>query len=170
MVGPLMTAAMKPDWQIPKSWFDTGFVAKAGTIRELADIMGIDPDGLESTIAKMNQYAATGIDEDFHRGESAYDRYYADPAIKPNPCLAPIDEAPFYAMRIEAGDFGTLGGLDTDIHGRVKRADGGTIGGLFAVGNCSAAILPTYPGPGATLGPAMTMAYQSAKYINGIED
>ena len=170
MVGPLMTAAMKPDWQIPKSWFDTGFVAKAGTIRELADIMGIDPDGLESTIAKMNQYAATGIDEDFHRGESAYDRYYADPAIKPNPCLAPIDEAPFYAMRIEAGDFGTLGGLDTDIHGRVKGADGGTIGGLFAVGNCSAAILPTYPGPGATLGPAMTMAYQSAKYINGIED
>ncbi len=166
MVGPLMTAAMKPDWQIPKKWFDTGFVAKANTIRELASVMGIDPDGLEETIGKMNDFARTGVDEDFHRGESAYDRYYADPAIKPNPCLAPIDEAPFYAMRIEAGDFGTLGGLDTDTNGRVKCEAGGVFEGLFAVGNSSAAILPTYPGPGATLGPAMTMAYQSAKFIN----
>ena len=166
MVGPLMTAAMKPDWQIPKTWFDTGFVAKATTIRELASIMGIDPDGLEETIGKMNDYARTGVDEEFHRGESAYDRYYADPSIKPNPCLAPIDEAPFYAMRIEAGDFGTLGGLDTDTNGRVKCETGGVFDGLFAVGNSSAAILPTYPGPGATLGPAMTMAYQSAKFIN----
>ena len=170
MVGPLMTAAMKPDSRIPKAWFDQGFVAKAGTVRELAEKVGIDPGGLEETIGKMNHYAASGVDADFQRGESAYDRYYADPAIKPNPCLAPIDEAPFYAMRIEAGDFGTLGGLDTDIHGRVKREAGGVIPGLFAVGNCSAAILPTYPGPGATLGPAMTMAYQSAKLINQYED
>jgi 3-oxosteroid 1-dehydrogenase len=169
MVGPLMTAAMKPDWQIPKSWFETGFVAKAGSITELAEQVGIDAQGLETTISKMNRYAETGIDEDFHRGESAYDRYYADPNIKPNPCLASIDEGPFYAMRIEAGDFGTLGGLDTDVHGRVKLEAGGVLEGLFAVGNCSAAILPTYPGPGATLGPAMTMAYQSAKLINGIE-
>jgi 3-oxosteroid 1-dehydrogenase len=169
MVGPLMTAAMKPDWQIPKSWFETGFVAKANSIHDLAEQVGIDPQGLEGTIAKMNRYAETGTDEDFHRGESAYDRYYADPNIKPNPCLASIDEGPFYAMRIEAGDFGTLGGLDTDVHGRVKLEAGGVVEGLFAVGNCSAAILPTYPGPGATLGPAMTMAYQSAKLINGVE-
>ncbi|MBT6265181.1 MAG: FAD-binding protein [Halieaceae bacterium] len=169
MVGPLMTAAMKPDWQIPKSWFETGFVAKANSIHDLAEQVGIDAQGLEATIAKMNRYAETGTDEDFHRGESAYDRYYADPNIKPNPCLASIDEGPFYAMRIEAGDFGTLGGLDTDVHGRVKRDAGGVVEGLFAVGNCSAAILPTYPGPGATLGPAMTMAYQSAKLINGVE-
>ena len=69
----------------------------------------------------MNHYAETGKDEDFGRGDSAYDRYYADPAIKPNPCLAPIVKAPFYAMRIEAGDFGTLGGLDTDTSARVKK-------------------------------------------------
>jgi 3-oxosteroid 1-dehydrogenase len=166
MVGPLMTKAMKPDSQIPKKWFDEGFVAKADTIRELADTLGIDADGLEETIGKMNHYAETGKDEDFGRGDSAYDRYYADPAIKPNPCLAPIIKAPFYAMRIEAGDFGTLGGLDTDTSARVKKADGGVFEGLFAVGNCSAAILPTYPGPGATLGPAMTMAYQAACHMN----
>jgi 3-oxosteroid 1-dehydrogenase len=73
-------------------------------------------------------------------------------------------------MRIEAGDFGTLGGLDTDTAARVKKAEGGVFKGLFAVGNCSAALLPTYPGPGATLGPAMTMAYQAAKHINGYTD
>ena len=75
-------------------------------------------------------------------------------------------KAPFYAMRIEAGDCGTLGGLDTDTSARVKKADGGVFEGLFAVGNCSAAILPTYPGPGATLGPAMTMAYQAARHLH----
>ena len=166
MVGPLMTKTMKPDFQIPKKWFDTGFVAKANSIRELADALGINADGLEETIANMNRYAQTGTDEEFGRGDSAYDRYYADPAIKPNPCLAPIVKAPFYAMRIEAGDFGTLGGLDTDTSARVKKADGGVFEGLFAVGNCSAAILPTYPGPGATLGPAMTMAYQAARHMN----
>ena len=170
IVGPMMTQAMKPDWQIPKKWFDTGFVAKANTIRELAEQLGINADGLEETVARMNAFAESGKDEDFGRGDSAYDRYYADPEIKPNPCLATIDEAPFYAMRVEAGDFGTLGGLDTDTAARVKKAEGGVFKGLFAVGNCSAALLPTYPGPGATLGPAMTMAYQAAKHINGYTD
>lgn len=170
ITGPLMTESMKPDWTIPKKWFEEGFVAKANTIRELAEQLGIDADGLENTIEKMNTYAKTGVDEDFHRGESEYDRYYADPSIKPNPCLAPIAEAPFYAMRIEAGDFGTLGGLDTDTNANVLREEGGNIEGLYAVGNCSAAILPTYPGPGATLGPAMTMAYQAAKHINNYQD
>jgi 3-oxosteroid 1-dehydrogenase len=161
---------MKPDWTIPKKWYDTGFVAKANTVRELAENLGVDADGLEATVAKMNGYAETGVDLDFHRGESEYDRYYADPSIVPNPCLAPIVEAPFYAMRIEAGDFGTLGGLDTDNNANVIHEQGGTIEGLYAIGNCSAAILPTYPGPGATLGPAMTMAYQAAKAINNYQD
>ena len=170
MVGPMMTEAMKPDWQLPKKWFESGFVAKANTVRELATALGIDPQGLEQTIANMNRYAETGTDEEFGRGDSAYDRYYADPAIQPNPCLAPIDQPPYYAMRIEAGDFGTLGGLDTDTHARVLHENGAALDGLYAVGNCAAAILPTYPGPGATLGPAMTMAYQAAKHINAYQD
>jgi 3-oxosteroid 1-dehydrogenase len=169
-VGPMMTESMKPDWQLPKKWFETGFVAKADTVRELAEQLGINAKGLEQTIASMNTYAQTGKDEDFGRGDSAYDRYYADPAIKPNPCLAPIDQPPYYAMRIEAGDFGTLGGLDTDTDARVLHESGEPLNGLYAVGNCAAAILPTYPGPGATLGPAMTMAYQAAKHINSFVD
>lgn len=170
IAGPLMTKSTKPDWMIPKQWFTSGFVAKADTIAGLANKMGIDPQGLEATIANMNRYAKTGVDEDFQRGESDYDRYYADPDIKPNPCLAPIDEAPFYAMRSDAGDFGTAGGLATNTSAQVLTAREEVIEGLFAIGNCSAPILSTYPGPGATLGPAMTMAYQAAKKITGFQD
>ena len=170
MAGPLMTKSMKPDWTIPKSWFTSGFVAKADSINELAGQLGIDAGGLEQTIGKMNRYAESGIDEDFHRGEAEYDRYYADPAIQPNPCLATIDEAPYYAMRIEAGDFGTSGGLATNPDAQVLREDGSGIDGLYAIGNCSAAILSTYPGPGATLGPSMTLGYQAAKHISGHQD
>ena len=169
LVGPLMSKSMKPDWTIPKHWFDSGFVGKADTLEELAEQMGIDAEGLSGTVSKINEYAVTGKDLDFQRGDFEYDRYYADPAIKPNPCLAAIDEPPFYAMRIDAGDFGTSGGLDTTTNAQVRRGDG-VIEGLYAIGNCSAPILSTYPGPGATLGPAMTMAYQAAKHISGYED
>lgn len=170
IVGPLMTASLKPDWTIPKEWFETKLVGKAATIRELAEQLGIDGDNLEKTVAKMNAYAKTGKDEDFQRGDSAYDRYYGDPRFEPNPCLGAIDEAPFYAMRLEAGDFGTQGGLATNPNAQVLKEDGSVIDGLYAIGNCSAAVLPTYPGPGSTLGPAMTFAYQAAKHICAYQD
>jgi 3-oxosteroid 1-dehydrogenase len=165
-----MTKDMKPDWTIPKEWYDSKFVAKADTIEALAKQLGINSANLTDTVNKMNDYAITGKDLDFQRGEAAYDRYYGDPTITPNPCLAPIDEAPFYAMKVDVGDFGTYGGLNTTVNAEVKKEQGGVIKGLYAVGNCSAAILPTYPGPGSTLGPAMTMAYQAAKHINAYQD
>ena len=164
-VGPLSTARFRPDWMLPRSYFSSGFLSKAGTIRELAGMAGIDPDGLGRTVAAMNDYARTGEDLEFRRGEAEYDRYYADPSIKPNPCLAPIVEPPFYAIRIEPGDFGTQGGLATDTDARVLGSWGEPIPGLYAVGNCAAAVLPTYPGPGSTLGPAMTFAWQAARHI-----
>ncbi|WP_372748686.1 FAD-binding protein [Litorivivens sp.] len=167
IVGPLMTASLKPDWTIPKEWFETKLVGKANTVRELAEQLGIDADNLEKTVANMNQYAKDGKDPEFQRGDSAYDRYYGDPRFEPNPCLGAIDEAPFYAIRLDAGDFGTQGGLATNPNAQVMREDGSWVEGLYAVGNCSAAVLPTYPGPGSTLGPAMTFAYQAAKHISG---
>ena len=170
LAGPLMTPDVKPDWTIPKDWYEKKFVGKAATIRELADQIGINADNLEETVSKMNGFAATGKDLDFQRGDVAYDRYYGDPEVTPNPCLAPIDQAPFYAMRVDAGDFGTQGGLSTNPNGQVLKEDGQAIDGLYAVGNCSAAVLPTYPGPGSTLGPAMTFAYQAAKHITDYQD
>jgi 3-oxosteroid 1-dehydrogenase len=163
--GPLWPTRFRPDWMLPKEYFTSGFLTKADTIPELARKAGIDPSGLEQTTRAMNEYARTGKDLEFGRGDAEYDRYYADPRIKPNPCLAPIVEPPFYAMRIEPGDFGTHGGLATNTDGQVMRPDGTPIPGLYATGNCSAAILPTYPGPGSTLGPAMTFAWQAAKHL-----
>jgi 3-oxosteroid 1-dehydrogenase len=163
--GPLWPTSYRPDTRLPKSYFSSGFLTRADSIRELAASAGIDPQGLEATVAAMNEYARTGKDLEHGRGDSQYDRYYADPRIKPNPCLAPIVEPPFYAMRIDPGDFGTHGGLVTDTDARVLRADGSAIPGLYAVGNNAAAVLPTYPGPGSTLGPAMTFAWQAARHF-----
>jgi 3-oxosteroid 1-dehydrogenase len=165
--GPLWPARFRPDKRLPQNYFTSGFVTRADSIRELAAKAGIDADGLEQTIKSMNEYARTGKDLEHGRGDAEYDRYYADPRIKPNPCLAPIVEAPFYAMRIDPGDFGTHGGMVTNTDAQVLRADGSAVPGLYAVGNCAAAILPTYPGPGSTLGPAMTFAWQAAKHFTG---
>ncbi len=165
--GPLWPVRYRPDQRLPKSYFTSGFLTRADSIRALATQAGIDADGLENTVRAMNEYARTGKDLEHGRGDAEYDRYYADPRIKPNPCLAPIVEPPFYAMRIDPGDFGTHGGLVTNTDAQVLRADGAPIPGLYAVGNCAAAILPTYPGPGSTLGPAMTFAWQAAKHFAG---
>jgi 3-oxosteroid 1-dehydrogenase len=170
LVGPLMTGKMMPDRFLPKHFFSPEFLTKADTIEELARQTGIDQTGLLDTVSKMNAYARTGEDLEFQRGSFHYDRYYGDPEVEPNNCLAPIETGPFYAIRLYLGDFGTSGGLAINTDAQVLRDDGSVIEGLYAAGNCTAPVLPTYPGPGATLGPAMTFAYQAAKHINNFSD
>ncbi|MEH6591535.1 MAG: FAD-dependent oxidoreductase [Halioglobus sp.] len=169
-VGPLYNSKFRPDWAVPKSYEEEGFFAKADTVRELAAKIGVNPDGLEKTVSDMNGYAVSGKDEEFQRGDSEYDRYYGDPRSQPNPCLGAIDTAPYYAMRVDPGDFGTQGGMVITANAEVMHEDGSVIEGLYACGNCSAPTLPCYPGPGSTLGPSMTFAYQAAKAITGFED
>ncbi len=169
-VGPLYNSKFRPDWAVPRRYEKEGFFARADTVRELAQRIQVDADGLERTVAKMNEYARTGEDLDCHRGESAYDRYYGDSRVTPNPCLGPIEQPPFYAMRVDPGDFGTQGGMVINADAQVMHQDGHEIPGLYAIGNCSAPTLPCYPGPGSTLGPAMTFAYQAAKSITGYRD
>jgi 3-oxosteroid 1-dehydrogenase len=169
-VGPLYNSKFLPDWAVPKRYEEEGFFAKADTIAELARKINVDAAGLEETVRKMNDYARTGEDPDCHRGESAYDRYYGDPRVTPNPCLGPINKPPYYAMKVDPGDFGTQGGMVINAKAQVMHEDGHIIKGLYAIGNCSAPTLPCYPGPGSTLGPAMTFAYQAAKSITGYKD
>jgi 3-oxosteroid 1-dehydrogenase len=169
-VGPLYNSKFRPDWLVPKSYEQEGFFAMADSIRELAAKIDVDADGLEKTVADMNLYASEGTDPEYQRGESAYDRYYGDPRVTPNPCLGPVDKPPFYAMRVDPGDFGTQGGMVINADAQVIHEDGHVIEGLYAIGNCSAPTLPCYPGPGSTLGPAMTFGYQAAKAITGYAD
>ncbi|MCW2497041.1 3-oxosteroid 1-dehydrogenase [Jatrophihabitans sp.] len=160
-------AGLQPRAKIPGRWFKAGVVVKADTIAELATKLGLDPAAVEATISRFNGFARTGKDEDFGRGDSGYDRYYGDPTITPNPCLAPIDQGPYYAVVMVPGDLGTKGGLVTDVHARVLRADGSVIDGLYAAGNVSAPVMGhTYAGPGATIGPALTFGYVAALHIH----
>jgi 3-oxosteroid 1-dehydrogenase len=116
----------------PKNLLKEGYIIKAASLEELAQQLGIGAAGLKETVERFNQFAREGHDRDFGRGENAYDRYYGDPTVKPNPCLAPLTEAPFYAVKMWPGDLGTKGGLVTDEHARVLLSGGETIGSFNA--------------------------------------
>jgi 3-oxosteroid 1-dehydrogenase len=144
----------------PKRLIENGHIKKATSLRGLAVQAGIDPDGLVGTVERFNEFARTGKDLDFKRGDSAYDRSYADPSVKSNPSLAPIEKPPFYSVKAYPGDLGTKGGLVTNECAQVLRQDGSVIDGLYAAGNTTASVMGnTYPGGGSTLGPAMTFGY-----------
>ncbi|POX42218.1 3-ketosteroid-delta-1-dehydrogenase [Streptomyces sp. Ru73] len=148
-----------PGQPFPRKWRDAGLVTKAGSVEELARRTGLPAEGLRATIDRFNGFARDGHDADFRRGESVYDRYYGDPTLR-NPNLAPLTRPPFYAVPVHPGDIGTKGGPVTDASARVLREDGSPIEGLYASGNVSAAVMgETYPGPGATIGPAMTFSW-----------
>ncbi len=150
-------AGIAPRQSFPRRWYESGALVRAGTLDEL----GVP--GLAKTVARFNGFAATGVDADFGRGGSVYDKYYGDPRNKPNPCLGPLAKPPFYAFKIVPGDLGTKGGLVTDARGRVLRDDGTPIPKLYAAGNASSAVMGrSYAGAGATIGPAMTFGYLSA--------
>jgi 3-oxosteroid 1-dehydrogenase len=157
-------AGLSPRQPFPGGWYKHGTVRKASTIEALAAEIDVPAATLKATLERFNGFATTGVDEDFHRGESAYDKYYSDPRVRPNPSLHAIDRAPFYAVKIVPGDLGTKGGLVTDERARVLRADGTVIAGLYAAGNVSSAIMGhTYAGPGATIGPALAFGYLAAE-------
>jgi 3-oxosteroid 1-dehydrogenase len=156
-------AQVLPGIPFSKAYYEHGIIHRADTLAELAASIDVPADALAATVARWNEMAAKGVDEDFGRGQTAYDRYYGDPTLK-NPCMDQIDSGPFYAVRVEIGDLGTKGGLVTDEHGRVRRADGSTIPGLYATGNAAASVMgPEYAGPGATIGPAMVFGYLAVK-------
>jgi 3-oxosteroid 1-dehydrogenase len=157
-------AQVLPGVPFSKAYYEAGVIHRADTLEALAASIGVPADALSATVSRWNGFAATGKDEDFGRGESAYDRYYGDPTLK-NPCIDAIDKGPFYGIRVEIGDLGTKGGLVTDEHGRVQRTDGTFIDGLYATGNASAAVMGNeYAGPGATIGPAMVFGYLAVKH------
>ena len=161
--GPFAPGRVQPDKSLPRKYREH-FFKKASSLDALAEMLGIDADALKDTIQRFNGDAKKGVDPDYQRGESLYDRYYSDPRITPNPCLAPIVESPYYAIEVFPGDLGTKGGVLTDGTGRVLNDEEKPISGLYATGNCTASIMgKSYPGAGGTIGPAMTFGFLAAE-------
>ncbi|MFS0736724.1 FAD-dependent oxidoreductase [Sphingomonas sp. 1P06PA] len=141
----------------PPQW-----VAKGETLRALAERVGIDPDGLEQTVARYNENAAAGVDPDFHRGEANNDLWWGDPRWRgeKRATLAPLGDGPYFAIEVKSGALGTKGGPQTDPHARVLDVDGQVIPGLYCAGNAMASPMGmTYGGAGGTLGPAMVFGF-----------
>ena len=126
----------------------------------------MEPARLVSTVDRFNGFARAGVDGDYGRGNSAYDRYYGDPTVHPNPCLGPVAKGPFTAFKVVIGDLGTKGGVVTDVDGRVLSEDGSVIDGLYSAGNNAASVMGhTYPGPGSTIGPAVVFGLRAARHM-----
>lgn len=160
----VLGAELFPRMRIPQSWYDAGVAVRADRLGDLGARMGVPVPEFFETMTRFNQNASAGADPDFGRGLSAYDRYYGDPTIKPNPNLRPLVRGPFYAVQMVLSDLGTCGGLKTDERARVLREDGGAIPGLYAIGNTAAnAFGTTYPGAGATIAQGLVYGYIAAR-------
>jgi succinate dehydrogenase/fumarate reductase flavoprotein subunit len=159
--GPIMPAPLPY-----KHFVKNGYLKTGTTVRELAEQCGIDPAGLEASVTRYNGFAAEGHDPDFHRGTNAFDIANGDPEHKPNPCIGPLDKAPYYAIRVFAGCVGTFAGLQADENARVLDKQNNPIDGLYVVGNDMLSITAgDYIAGGCTLGPGMTFGYIAARHI-----
>ena len=145
-----------------------GYLHSGRTLQELASKIGVDPKGLVRTVERVNRFASTGIDEDLGKGSTPYNTYKGDPTHMPNACLGPIEQAPFYAVKLQPGDFGTSRGLVTGSQGEVLDRDSRPIEGLYACGNdMNSPVAGRYIGAGITLGPALTFGYLAARALAG---
>jgi 3-oxosteroid 1-dehydrogenase len=160
-----MVAGTMPGTKKPQAWFDSGFLKKGDTLAALARACGMNTANLLASTERFNRFAKTGIDEDFHRGERAYDRFLGDPAHQPSPSMGPVEKGPFYAYKVFPGDVGTYGGVVTDADARVLREDGSVIPGLYATGISTASVMGRcYPGAGSSVGPSFVWGYVAAKH------
>ena len=163
-----MLAGSMPGLKKPKAWLETQFLRKGETLAELAAACGIDAAALEASVERFNGFVHRGRDEDFHRGETAYEQWLGDPLCEKEKSLGTVEEGPFYALALYPGDLGTFGGLVTDVQARVLRDDGSVIPGLYATGTSTASVMGGIePGAGGSIGPAFTWAYVAAKHAVG---
>jgi len=164
----VFAAELFPRMPIPKDWYAAGIAVRAESFTELADRMRVPNDEFSLTATRFNESAFAGEDPDFGRGRSAYDRYYGDPTVTPNPNLRPLVRGPFYAVKMVLSDLGTCGGLRADDRARVLRSDGSAIAGLYAIGNTAAnAFGDKYPGAGATIAQGLVYGYIAARDAAG---
>jgi 3-oxosteroid 1-dehydrogenase len=167
-----MLAGTMPGSSKPQRWYDEGYLKRADTIEELERLLAIKTGTLHATVERFNEFVRRNRDEDFHRGERAYDGWLGDAYHSPSQTLGSIAEAPFYALPVVPGDVSTYGGVVTDEHARVLRADGTVILGLYATGISTASVMGrAYPGAGSSIGPSFTFGLIAAQHaLEGIAD
>ncbi|MEQ1594175.1 MAG: FAD-dependent oxidoreductase [Casimicrobium sp.] len=162
--------AVKPAPMPMGAMLRSGYLKTGRTLAELATECGIDATTLNATITRYNAMALTGKDEDFNKGETPYNRVQGDAThAGPNPCMAPLDRDPFYAVKVVPGSLGTFAGLRTNQNAQVLDGNGNAIDGLYANGNDMSSMMGgRYPSGGITLGPAMTFGYVAAHHAAGL--
>lgn len=142
-----------------------GYLFKADSLAELAQALGIDAAGLLASAQRFNELAAAGEDADFGKGSTAYNRYLGDADQKPNPCLGPLRTAPFYAVKVYAGDIGTAAGVRCNANAQALDEQGQVVSGLYMAGNDMHSVMGgQYPAPGITLGPALTFGWIAGRH------
>lgn len=150
----------------PLQWYarkEPGWMRKAASIAELARMIGLPPEALESTVTRFNRFCEAGRDEDFRRGDSVWERSKSG---GPRGALGGIEKAPYYAFPFNRSILGTKGGARTNERGQVLAEDGGIIDGLYCAGNAMANPFGTRAvGAGTTLGPCMTWGYICARSL-----
>ena len=164
----VFAGALFPRMPLPQSWYAAGIANRSDHLSDLAEKIGVPTTSFMATMTRFNEMSRAGHDADFGRGNSAYDRYYGDPTVAPNPNLRALDKGPFYAVKMVLSDLGTCGGLRADDRARVLREDGSVIDGLYAIGNTAAnAFGNTYPGAGATIAQGLVYGYVAARHAAG---
>lgn len=145
---------------------DQGYLLQAPTLSELGGRLGVPADALQATVERYNAHAARGTDPDFGKGSTAYNRYLGDPQHQPNPCLAPLGDGPYYAVKVYPGDIGTACGIAANASAQALDAAGAPIPGLYVAGNDMQSVMGgAYPAPGITLGPALTFGWVAGQHL-----
>ncbi len=153
-------------WSVTAAVKD-GYLTCASSLDDLAVQLRITADALRLTVDRYNTYARQGEDPEFGRGCNAYQRHLGDADQSPNPCVATLQTGPFYAVKVWPADLGMSAGIVTDDQARVLGPSDTPITGLYACGNDMASVMEgAYPGPGITLGPALTFAYLAARHAS----
>lgn len=159
----LLAGSIFPRMPLPATWLDQGIAVRGKSWQELANKMQVPEDTFAQTAARFNRMAAAGTDTDYKRGASAYDRYYGDPTVRPNPNLRALDPKRLYAVRVVLSDLGTCGGITANAYGQALTCAGDPIPGLYAIGNTAANAFGTrYPGAGATIGQGLVYGRTAA--------
>eukprot|EP00656_Telonema_subtile_P010765 TRINITY_DN1522_c0_g2_i4.p1 TRINITY_DN1522_c0_g2~~TRINITY_DN1522_c0_g2_i4.p1 ORF type:complete len:467 (-),score=75.65 TRINITY_DN1522_c0_g2_i4:93-1493(-) len=120
---------------------------------------------LASTLQEFNRMAVDGVDKEFGRGATPYERQWSFRKSElPNPCLHPLN-GPLYALLVAPAALDTKGGAAVDLNCQCLRSDGSTLPGLYGAGNAIASPSgDAYWSGGATIGVAMTTGYVAGQH------